>query len=369
VTLTAEAIRAAGIRVEAATTRVLRPVLITAAHASLDTDAMAQVGVPFAGRVRDLRVKRGDHVAKGDVLLVVESPEYGKEQVEFLAARDALAQTQAPIDLAKRLLERAKQAHDASRSLPLSTVEERERAVLEAETAQAAARAALTAAENRLHVLGMTQDEVAALATSREVKTQVEVRAPIAGEVLEREVTLGESVGPDRDALVVLAETTSIWVLAEVPEAQLADVRVGESATIRRPAPDAPALTGKITRIEPRIDPESRTAKVRIVLPREETGLLPGMYVHAEFTAAGPEPAPVVAVPAEAVLTVEGGPAVFIPVKGEENTFAKRAVRVGPAVGGFVPVLDGLAAGEEFVAANAFVLKAELGKSSAAHEH
>lgn len=366
VTLTAEAVRAAGIRVEVATARVLRPTFAAPARAALDSDSTAHVGVQFAGRVREVRVKRGDRVGKNAVLLVIESPDFGREQIEYLAARDALDRSQAPVDLARRLLERARQAHEASRSLPLTTVEERERALQEAEGTRAAAAAQVTAAENRLHVLGMAQAEVEALASSREVRTLVEVKSPIDGEVLAREVTLGESVGPDRDALVVVAGTQSIWVLAEVPESRLADVAVGAKVRVLRAGVP---LEGTVGWIEPLVDPGSRTGRVRVVLPRAGSGLLPGMYAEVEFAAAGPDPAPVIAVPAEAVQTVEGGPAVFVPVKGEQNTFAKRAVRVGRSVNGLVPVLDGLASGEEFVAAGSFVLKADLGKSSAAHEH
>jgi cobalt-zinc-cadmium efflux system membrane fusion protein len=77
----------------------------------------------------------------------------------------------------------------------------------------------------------------------------------------------------------------------------------------------------------------------------------------------------VLSVPDEAVQTVEGGPAVFVPVEGEPNTFARRAVGVGPAVGGVVPVTSGLTVGEPVVVGGSFILKAELGKGEAAHEH
>ena len=74
------------------------------------------------------------------------------------------------------------------------------------------------------------------------------------------------------------------------------------------------------------------------------------------------------AVPDEAVQTVEGGPAVFVPVEGEENTFARRAVTRGQAGRRRVPVLSGLKEGEQVVVAGTFILKADLGKSGAAHE-
>jgi len=96
------------------------------------------------------------------------------------------------------------------------------------------------------------------------------------------------------------------------------------------------------------------------------------MFAQAEIVSTTPDgvdPAPQVAVPQEAVQTVEGGPAVFVPVAGEPNTFQKRALTIGPTVGGLVPVVAGLVEGEKFAVAGSFILKAELGKGSAAHEH
>ena len=132
---------------------------------------------------------------------------------------------------------------------------------------------------------------------------------------------------------------------------------------------------GTVAFIAPVVDPTTRTAQVRIEVPRAALGngaMKPGMFAQVEIVAAEPggaEPVPQVAVPQEAVQTVEGGPAVFVPVAGEPNTFQKRALSVGPAVGGLVPVLAGLVEGERFVEAGSFILKAELGKGSAAHEH
>ncbi len=367
--LSADARQAAGIRVAAAAKDVLHPTFRAPARVSFDEDAMAHVGAPFAGRIRDLRVRRGDAVAAGDVLFAVESPEFAAAQIEFLERRDALALADAPVELARRQAARAREAFDASRSVTLSAVEDRERSALEAESAREAARAAAVAAENRLHIFGLSQEEVAALAADREIRRTMEIRAPLAGEVVEREVTLGESVGPERDALLVIAGTEFLWVVADVPETRVGRVGVGGPAAATTPAFPGRTFAGTVARIESRVDGESRTVKVRILLPRKGTGLLPGMFAEVDFPEAGPPPPAVVAVPEEAVQNVEGGPAVFVPVKDEPDAFALRPLRVGPAVGGRVPVLEGLAEGEEYVAEGSFLLKAELGKSSASHEH
>ena len=103
-----------------------------------------------------------------------------------------------------------------------------------------------------------------------------------------------------------------------------------------------------------------------------ELGLRSGMFAQAEIVEMDPDepsPVPVVAVPEDAIQTVEGGPALFVPVDGEPNTYAKRAVTIGRAVGGLVPVFSGLVEGELFVTEGTFILKADLGKGAAAHEH
>jgi membrane fusion protein, heavy metal efflux system len=367
--LSAEARKLAGIRTEAARKVVLRPVLRSPARVSLDGDSMAHVGAPFAGRVRNLRVRRGDTVAKGDLLLEVESPEFAAAQILFLERRDALALAGPPVELARKQAERARAAFDSSRGVTLSVVEDRERAALEAESARAAALAAATAAENHLHVFGLAQEEVDALAESREIRRSMGIRAPLPGEVIEREVTLGESVVPEREALLVIAGTESLWVLADVPETRIGRVERGGPASVTTPAFPGRVFAGTVGWIAPRVEEESRTVKVRVGLQRGDSGLLPGMFAEVDLPEAGPPPPAVVAVPSGAVHTVEGGPGLFVPVEGEADTFALRKVRVGAPVGGMVPVLEGLAEGEEFVADGGFVLKAELGKSSAAHEH
>jgi len=147
-------------------------------------------------------------------------------------------------------------------------------------------------------------------------------------------------------------------------------VAIGAAAQVRIAAVDDEAVSGNLSFIAPSLDPNTRTAQVRIEVKNDHGKLKPGMFATAVLAscreAAGQL---VLAVPDEAVQTVEGGPAVFVPVEGEPNTFAKRAVGVGPAVGGMVPITSGLKEGEPVVVSGSFLLKAELGKGEAAHEH
>lgn len=372
VKLTAEAIERYGVKVQPAQLWALKPTFVAPARVGFNTEAMAHVGSPLRGRAVELKVRLGDTVKRGDALLVVESPELGEAQNDFFQKRIAAQSASPAVDLARVAWERAKALLEQSQGISLTEVQKREAEYKAAVASQRAAEAAVVGSENRLHLLGMSQASVEELAKTGEISPRYTVHAPIDGQVVQREVTLGELVSPDREALLVLADTSTLWVLADVPEARLHEIAVGAKSRVAVGTTGARRFEGQVAFVAPLVDAATRTAQVRIEVPAAALTLKPGMFAQVEIVAtdpANPEAAPMVAVPDEAVQTVEGGPAVFVPVKGEPNTFAKRAVTVGPSVGGLVPILGGLVEGEEFVVAGTFILKAELGKGSAAHEH
>jgi cobalt-zinc-cadmium efflux system membrane fusion protein len=370
VKLTPEAVRRSGIRVERAVPQKLAETFVVPARLDYDREAMAHVGAVVRGRVVAIRAKVGDSVKKGDELLVVESPELGEARSDFLQKRTAVKVAGAAVEPLKVSYERGKALYEENEGVALAEVQKREAEYRAAVGAVETARAALDAAENRLHLLGMDPAAVEALVRTAEVQPRYAVRAPIGGRVIEREVTLGELVAPEDEALLVLADMGTLWALADVPEARLGEVREGAAARVTLAALPGRQLEGTVSLIAAAIDPATRTARVRIELPNVDGVLRPGMFGRAEITAfAGTDRKAELAVPDEAVQAVEGKPAVFVPVDGEANTFAKREVEVGEAVGGMVPIHSGLKEGEEYVAGGSFVLKAELGKGEAGHEH
>jgi cobalt-zinc-cadmium efflux system membrane fusion protein len=317
-------------------------------------------------------VRLGQDVKKGDELCIIESPELGEAQADLLQKRVAKDSAGPVVDLAKASWDRAKGLYDQTQGTSLTEVQRREAEYKGAVAAQRAADAAVTASENRLHLLGMNQAAVDAFLKTGEVAPRYSIHAAIDGQVVQREVTLGELVSPDREAIMVLADLSNVWVLADVPEAKLAEIAVGAKAWVKVGSSDSKPLESQVAFISPMVDMTTRTAQVRIEVATKDLPLKPGMFAQVEIvtsTAAGAEPTPMVAVPDVAVQTVEGGPAIFVPVEGEPNTFAKRAVTIGKTVGGLVPIHSGLVEGERFVAAGTFILKADLGKGSAAHEH
>ncbi|MCC6677760.1 MAG: efflux RND transporter periplasmic adaptor subunit [Phycisphaerales bacterium] len=371
VVLSAEAIERYGIKVQPARKRLLQATFHTPARVAFNAEATAHVGSPLPGRAIEIKARLGDAVKAGDVLLIVESPELGEAQAEYFQKR-MMVETAAPgIELARVAWERAKGLHDQSQGISLTEVQRREAEYKAAIAAQKAAETAVIGVENRLHLLGMTQPAIEQLARTGEIDPRYTITAPIDAHVVQREVTLGEMVGPEREALMVLADTRTLWVLAEIPEARLHEVTIEATAKVTAGTNGA-AHEGAVSYISPLVDPVTRTVQARIEVPAASLALRPGMFVQVELavTDAQPGQAPeVIAVPDEAVQTVEGSAAVFIPVEGEPNTFTRRAITAGKPIGGLVPVLAGLSEGERYVAAGSFILKAELGKGSAGHQH
>jgi membrane fusion protein, heavy metal efflux system len=368
VVLTPQAVRDNGIVVQRATRQALTATLSAPARVAYNAEQVAHVSAPVAGRVAEVKARVGDVVKAGDTLLVVDSPELGEAQSDYLQKRTGADTATSAEGIARAAHERARQL-EKSQNITRTEVEKRLGDYQAAQGAARTAAAAAVSAANRLQLLGMTRQSVQALADSGEMDSRYAVTSPIAGRVVEREVTLGELVGPDRDHehLVKLANLDPVWVLVDVPEAKLGAVAKGSEAKVELPALGQ-TVDGTVTHLPPELDESTRTGRVRVEVANPQGRLLPGMFARVEL-ATGDAAEPVLAVPGDAVQSVEGKPAVFVPVEGESNTFSKREVDVGPAVGGMVPVRAGLKEGDEYVSRGSFLLKAELGKAGAQHEH
>ena len=360
VNLTTEAIKRYGVSLGRAKKQKLVSHVVAPAQVSFNTTAMAVVGCPVQGRVAELKVAVGDNVKKGDELLVVESPELGEAQSDYLQKRTAVAAAEAAVDPAKSAYDRAKSLYDSSQGIALTELQKRQVDLSAVKNAALTAKAALKAAESRLKLLGMNKEATGKLVESGEINPQYVVRAPLAGTITERLVTLGELVKPDREKLLVVADMTTLWAIADVPEARIAEIKSGAKTSV---AVGDQSFDGTVFKIGLTVDPSTRSVPVQIEL-KADPALKPGMFAQADIsTSAGDEP--VVAVPRSAIQSVDGSTAVFLPVDGQPNTFARRMVSVGDPAGGMVPIISGLDAGEQIVTSGTFILKAELGKASA----
>ena len=370
VTLSAAAIAASGIELATAELGRLRAVVRAPAQIALNREGLAHVGCGVKGRIAEVRARLGASVRAGDVLAVVESVEFADAQSDFLAKASAAAAAAPAIELARSAHERARGLHAASQGIALAEVHKREAELRAAEAALSSAKTAQRAAESRLELLGLDAAARARLAETGAIDARFLVRAPLGWQVVEQEVALGELVGPERDALFVVADTSRLWVLADVPEARLSDVAVGAPARVLIGAEEDHWCDGVVAFVSPALDPRTRTVRARIEALDRHPELRPGVFAQAEIEvplAADAEER--VVVPLDAVRDLEGARVVFVPVAGEDGTFAPRRVTLGASAGGFVELRAGLVVGDRFVAKGAFLLEAELGKSSAVHEH
>ncbi|MBL8692640.1 MAG: efflux RND transporter periplasmic adaptor subunit [Planctomycetes bacterium] len=371
VTLSPEAAKRNPIDVATAAKQVLSPSLLAPARVAFNAEALAHVGSQLKGRIASVNVRVGDEVKKGDVLFVIESPELGEAQSDYLLKRALTRSTSPAVSIAQNTYDRAKELHERSQGIALTEVQRREAELRASQAALSAAEAAERVSRERLHLLRMSPESVTQLEQTSTLSPQMTIVAPINGQILERSATLGELVGPERESLLVIADMTRLWVIADVAEARLRDLELGAAARVLLGSTQDHWCQGAVSFISPALNVATRTVPVRIEPKDRHPELRPGVFAQVEI-ALKPAPGaadPVVAVPEEAIQTVEGEPSLFVPVAGEERTYARRRVVLGRAVGGVVPIVAGLREGETFVARGSFILKAELGKSGAEHDH
>ena len=145
-------------------------------------------------------------------------------------------------------------------------------------------------------------------------------------------------------------------------EQDFAPVRVGSGATVTTAAYPGSVFRGRVSYIDPRVDSQTRTTKVRVEVANPGGRLRLGMYVNMTFAGAGGQPQ--VVVPRAAVQSIGNQSVVFRPVAGAEGKFLRRIVRLGPASGDSYVVLEGLRAGDTVVTEGSFLLRAEAAKSA-----
>jgi membrane fusion protein, heavy metal efflux system len=362
VQLTKDAIAESHVEVAPAGKRVLTPVISAPARLEFNAGAMARVGASVPGRVAELKVQLGSDVQKADELVIVESPDLGEAQSDYLQKKTAVVAASAAVEPAKISAERGRALFEENQSVALGEVQKREAEYKSAQAAAQSAKAAVTAALNKLSLMGMPAAAIKELEETGKLTPRYAIRTPLAGQVIQCDVTLGALVGPDKDLAIEVADVSKVWVLADVPESQYAQVRKGAAARVTVPALGAQAVEGKLTLLAPALDPAMRTLQVRIEVPNPDGELRPGMLATAQIESATSNAEAVLALPADAIMPIDGEPTIFLAVKGADTKFKRQAVSVGPTVGGWTAIKDGLKEGDPVVVRGAFILKAQLSK-------
>ncbi|MEC5385096.1 efflux RND transporter periplasmic adaptor subunit [Uliginosibacterium sp. H3] len=333
-------IKAANITVDSAAAASIRNTLQLPGEIRFNQDRTAHVVPRVQGVVESVHADLGQQLKKGQLLAVITSTSVSELRSEQLATQKRLA-------LAKTTFEREKKLWE-EKITPQQDYLQAEQVLREAEIANANAQQKLAA----LGVGGLSGNQL----------SRFELRAPFDGMVVEKHVTLGESVKEDAQ-LFTLSDLSNVWAEMSVPAKDMNLVRVGDKVTIRATAFESQA-SGKVSYVGALIGEQTRTATARVTLPNPQGAWRPGLFVNVELTSS--ETPVAVSIASDAIQTIGDKPTVFVRTNAG---FVAQPVELGRSDGQRVEVLKGLKAGTRYAAAGSFVVKAELGKSSAAHEH
>jgi RND family efflux transporter MFP subunit len=307
-------------------------------NAYRETPVMSLVG----GVVRRVNAELGQGVSRGQPLAVITSSDLADAQSRYVAA---VAE-----------LDEHHQHHTRTAKLVEIGAASRE----EFEMATTKLRAAESDVENlrqRLLLLGLTQQRVRQLRSPSQISSEVALPSPVAGTVTSRTVNPGEVVEANKELLRV-TDLSSVWVVGQVYEKDLSRIRIGSGASITSDAYPGRVFRGQVAYVDPRLDPQTRTAQVRVELANPGQALKLGMYVSVAFATVGGSERTTPVVPAAAVQNMNNQQVIFV-ATGDPNVFVMRPVRLGLESGGFYPVLEGLNVGDRIVTVGSFGLRAE----------
>ncbi len=315
-----------GVKVEAAALRPLGKHIRASGRVELDERRIHTISPRFEGWIEQLHVNAtGQPVVKGQPLFEVYSPELLSAQREYLIA------AQGASYLSK--------ANDEARA-----------------SMQQLADSALV----RLRNWNISPDQISALEKGGEAKRSLTFHSPVSGVVTEKKALQGMRFTPG-EVLYQVADVSSIWVLADVPEQDIAGVRVGMKAGVRLEAWPDRVFQGQVDYVYPTLKAETRALPVRIVLANPEGLLKPAMYAQVEL--AGVDSAPVLTIPSSAVI--DSGTRQVVLVQAGEGRFEPREVKLGSRSLEHVAVLSGIKEGEKVVVNGNFLIDAESKLSAA----
>ncbi len=322
------------------------------AEIRFDADRIANVAPQVNGVISELYGSEGDEVEKGDKLALLSSRELAGLKADYRSAMGA--ERLARADLAR---EEKLWAEKITSEADLLT----------ARAALHAANAERESAENKLHAVGIGHEVIDDLKSARDgALSEFTVTAPIAGVIVRRPVTLGETVVAGESGgtpMFTIVDDSVVWADIAVFKQDLSKVRKGASVTLKDD--DGTLLaSGEISFISPIIDETSRTATARVVVDNADGQLRPGQFVTADIALGNG--AAILRVPKQAVQLVEGQNVVFIP---QGDGYVPLPVVTGEESNGYVAIRSGLDEGQSFVAQGAFTLKAQLEKAAFGDGH
>lgn len=302
-------------------------------------NSLVQVFTPYQGRIIEARFNLGDRVEKGDVLFTIDSP-------DLLAAESALIAATGVRMLQNRTLGRAKAlvkiGGASQQSLDQSTSD------------QMTAEGAWKSARDAVRIFGKTEEEIDKIAAERKADPRLVIKCPLSGHVTARTAAPGLFVQPGvAPAPFAVADTSTMWMVANVVETDAPLLRVGQEVKANVTAYPGRDFEGKVTVLGPSIDPSTRRLFVRVEISDPDHLLRAGMF--ANFTIRVGEPRKAVAAPTSAIVREPDG-VMTAWVTSDQRRFTRRTIKLGMSQNGFDEILEGLKLGEHVVTDGAVFL-------------
>ncbi|AKQ66368.1 Cobalt/zinc/cadmium efflux RND transporter, membrane fusion protein, CzcB family [Myxococcus hansupus] len=331
----AETAREAGIQTHRVRKRPFARTLDVVGQLDFNQNRLAQLAARSEALITDVRADVGDEVKAGQPLVLVTSGTVGADQGRLSAAQSRLSVARSALEREQKLA--------ASGISARKDVEAAEAEVAAADAERNAARAALSAAGASLHG---NQGTYA-------------LSAPFAGTVVARDAVAGRYAASGQ-ALIHIADLSTMWALLEIPEADAVQVRAGQRVSLAFDGQPGQTRDATLTRIGASVDRASRTVRARVELPNPDGALKAGLFLQARIQLAAEHEA--VMVPHAAIQRAQGTTLVF--VRKKPGLYEPVVVALGASTREEVEVLQGLAEGAEVVTTGAFLLKTEILKDS-----
>lgn len=325
------AVQASRIHVSPVDVSAYRSAIQTTGTVAFNGDRSTQVLAPVSGPITKILVNPGTVVRKGQPLAMVTSPDFASATASYRKAQSAYRNMQRIADLDVQLFK-----NDA---IPRREMEQ-------AQTDAAGALADRDAAIEQMRSLGVDEGSIASVRENRATSAlQAVIRAPIDGTVVERLVNPGQLIQAGSTQCFTISDLSTVWVMANVFESDLAGVAAGQQATVTTAAQAVP-IVGQVTYVGSLVDPASKATSVRVLAPNPRDILKRDMLVNVSIRASQARNG--ILIPASAVLRDDQNlPFVYLAVPN--NRFARRGITIGSRVGDSYEVKAGLTSGDRIV--------------------
>ncbi|MCP3381679.1 MULTISPECIES: efflux RND transporter periplasmic adaptor subunit [unclassified Bradyrhizobium] len=335
----------ATLTIEPVNAKAFRAEYVTEGKVAVDEDRSTPVFSPYAGRVTKLLAKPGESVTQGQPLFTIEAADTVQAQNDFIAAMTSQNKAKSALELADIQYRRAKDLYEG-RAIPLKDYQQAEATQVQAQNDMRSAVTALEAANNKLRILGFTDETIKAFQTKSTINPEITIYAPIAGTVVQRKIGPGQYVSAGAsDPVFVIGDLSTVWLTAFVRESDAAQVSIGQDINVNVMALPGRPLTAKINYVAAAIDPNTRRLLVRATIDNKDGLLKPEMFANVTIYSAGDRAAP--AVPKQALIYE--GDQVRIWVARDDKSVELRQIKIGLINGNLVEVTSNLKPGERIV--------------------